>query len=467
MIPEDTIIVDTSYLEPRTRRPRPDTSNKLDSQIQEVGQYRNGELPFNDEEVFDLDPPLAENMVGMPPNTTTSRREVPGSRAPAQSQNTEIRITRSRARESHAMASLQARVFYTAYQTATSNSGDPLTYQEAIDSAEAIYWRAAIDSELASLQRNNTWKLVQSSKLSAQSRHVLAGRWVFRTKRDQNGDIIRYKARWVVKGYEQKYGIDYDQTFAGVVKSTSWKAILAIAALYDLEIEQMDVVTAFLNGECEEELYVEPPPGLELPDGYKKSEFACRLLKALYGLKQAPRLWQKKLASVLQDLGYKPILADHCIFRNKNTGIIICTYVDDFLLVGRKGTDLDQIKQDLAKRFEMKDLGPCEYFLGIRIVRDRKDRTITLVQDAYIDKILGKFNMTKCHGVATPMDPGIRALMTPFDGTASKDDIELYQSIVGSEMYLGTQTRPDITYALSILSRFLSNPLLVYIKAAL
>ena len=169
----------------------------------------------------------------------------------------------------------------------------------------------------------------------------------------------------------------------------------------------MDIVTAFLNSEYKEELYIEPLPGLELPDSYKKSEFACRLFKALYSLKQSTRLQQKKLASILQDLGYKPILADHCIFRNKNTGIIIYIYIDDFLLVSYKGTDLDQIKQDLAKRFKIKDLGPCEYFLGIRIIYNHKDRTITLVQDAYIDKILGKFNITKCYGVAMLIDPGI------------------------------------------------------------
>jgi hypothetical protein len=180
----------------------------------------------------------------------------------------------------------------------------------------------------------------------------LRGKLVFRTKRDKDRNILKYKVRWVVRGFEQQYGRDYDQTYAGVAKSQTWKLVLALAALFDLEIEQMDAVVAFLNSEIDGRVYVELPPGWCNLTGKELShyEFICELLKALYGLKQAPRLWQAKLKKALKELGFEPLKADHCVHLNKSTNSIIVTYVDDFLLVRKKGP-IDQLKVDLQTKF--------------------------------------------------------------------------------------------------------------------
>ena len=144
------------------------------------------------------------------------------------------------------------------------------------------------------------------------------------------------------------------------------KVLWAFAAQYNLEVEQMDAITAFIQGEISEEIYVEQPTGFESKNGPK----VCRLKKALYGLKQSARLWQEKLSRVLQGLGYFPISADHCIYRNPETGIIIATYVDDFLIFGPRKDQINDLKAELHKALKVEDLGPCQQFLGVRIVRN-------------------------------------------------------------------------------------------------
>jgi len=175
-------------------------------------------------------------------------------------------------------------------------------------------------------------------------------------------------------------------------------------------------------------------------------------------LKQSPRLWQKKLKEVLEDLKFEPFTSDDCVYRNARTGIVIITYVDDFLLIGRKNKDLDALKTDLSGRFEMQDMGPVQYFLGVRIVRDRKLRKLSLVQDAYFDKILKRFNMTQCKPISSPLDAGAMPQYVPFEGKTTQGDISLYQEIIGSVQYAVLRTRPDLAFATSVLSRFLQNP---------
>jgi hypothetical protein len=197
-------------------------------------------------------------------------------------------------------------------------------------------------AELSSLVKNKTWELVSRNHLNAQGKRALGAKWVFKIKRGADGQILQYKARWVVKGYEQRYGLDYDQTFAGVVRSATWRTILGLAAASDWAIDQMDVKSVFLHGNIDEEVYVELPEGWNLfPDIFpgvsKSGETVLILKKALYGLKQSPRLWQLTLKAALRGLGYIPLFADQCVYRNTNTGLVIITYVDDFLLVWSPG----------------------------------------------------------------------------------------------------------------------------------
>ncbi len=181
--------------------------------------------------------------------------------------------------------------------------GEPLTFRQAINSPQRCEWNGAMDDEMLSLEENGTWKVIPRLLVPRTAR-ILRGKWVYKLKRGLGGTIQRYKARWVVRGFEQRYGIDFNKTFAAVVKPMTYKALFALAAMNNWEIEQMDVKTAFLYGEIDEEVYV------EMPDGYCKEGSVCKLTKALYGLKRAPRIWYNTLSTFLESLGFRRLHED-------------------------------------------------------------------------------------------------------------------------------------------------------------
>lgn len=176
---------------------------------------------------------------------------------------------------------------------------EPKTLREAMDNENWTKWEQGMVEENESLNTNRTWDLVPRPS----NRKVLRGKWVYKLKRGSLGEILRYKARWVVRGFEQLEGLDYHETFASVVKPMTYKAFFAIAAANDWEIEQMDVKTAFLYGDIDADIYVEQPDYLN-----DKSTRVCKLKKALYGLKQSPRVWYQTLANFLTTLGYAPLV---------------------------------------------------------------------------------------------------------------------------------------------------------------
>ena len=306
-------------------------------------------------------------------------------------------------------------------------------------------WFEGMKDEHGSLVNNKTWTLVARPK----DRRVLGGKWVYKLKRGPDGEILRWKARWVVRGFEQEEGLDYNETFASVVKPMSYKAMFAIAAALDLEVHQMDVKTAFLYGDVDEEIYVEQPTGLE--DGTNR---VCRLNKALYGLKQSPRIWYNTLSAYLDSLGFKPLTSDMGVFVKGH--VYIAVFVDDLLIMGPSTKEIQHIKDSLEKRFEMTDLGPCAYYLGMSVRRDRQNRAIFLSQRAYIEKVIRDFGMEDAKHVCTPMSGKLEP--PPDDYTCTPQDKTWYASAVGSLMYAMLGTRPDIAYAISVCSRYLGNP---------
>lgn len=356
--------------------------------------------------------------------------------------------------------------YYLAFMAGSDLPEDPTTLKDALNRprTEAEEWRQAVVKEYRSLRNKSTWKTVKRSSLPKGTK-VLGTKLVFKTKRNKNGDIVRRKARLVVRGFEQVHGRDFDQTFAGVCKSASWKLAMALAAMFDLEIVQFDVETAFLNAKTDTEIYVELPPKWKASGTNLTDDEVALLLQALYGLKQSPRLWQNTLRQALKSLGFEPLVSDACVYINRQARILVVTYVDDFLAIAKKGPALDQFTYEFRSKFTIEELGDAEYFLGVRIVRDRVNRKLYLCQDAYIDKILERYGMTNCKPVDTPMASGALAIMVPFDGTASKKEIEEYGSIVGSLNYLACQTRCDIAFTVSVLSRFLTNPSPAHLKA--
>ena len=324
---------------------------------------------------------------------------------------------------------------------------EPLTYQQAMNGPYTKQWKEAMDKQMQSFATMGTWKLIPRPENTP----VLSGKWVYKIKKKLDGSIL-YKARWVVRGFEQIYGVNYDQTFASVVKSMSYKVLFAIMAYYDLDCEQMDVITAFLNALLREKVHVQQPTG------YEEGDLVCLLLRALYGLKQAPREWYYTLRDFLLSIGFKHTESDHSLFVNESTCLIVSVYVDDIQIFGPKGSlEISKLKKELHRRFAMTDLGPVTGYLDMEIQRMRSERTVRITQQAYLKKVLTRFGMATCTPVLTPMLPGTQ-LQEELVDQAPSDIVRLYQSMVGSVMYAMIQTRPDICFPVTILSRFNNNP---------
>jgi len=336
-----------------------------------------------------------------------------------------------------------------------TNTADPLTYEEAVSSTDTKHWLEAIASELKSIADNNTWSIVSEVP---PGRNLVGCKWIFKRKRNLDGSINRYKARLVAKGYTQQYGVDYEETYAPVAKFTSIRVILSIAAYFDLEVHQMDVKTAFLNGELDEEIYMSLPEGLEVPAGF--STPVCKLNRTLYGLKQSSRMWNKKIDEYLLSQGFQRLDTDHSIYirRTKDSLIIIAIYVDDLLLATNTITIMLTFKAELSKKFSMTDCGEVHHFLGLNIRRNRAAHSITLDQEHYVDQILSRFGMTDCKPVQTPLDTSVQLKRTDEKTDGDKIDSTLYRQIIGSLMFLMVGSRPDIAAAIGTVSQFSTNP---------
>ncbi|RVW25234.1 Retrovirus-related Pol polyprotein from transposon TNT 1-94 [Vitis vinifera] len=230
-------------------------------------------------------------------------------------------------------------------------------------------------------------------------------KWIFKTKRDSKGNIVRYKARLVAKGFTQKEGIDYKETFSPVSSKDSFRIIMALVAHYDLELHQMDVKTAFLNGNIDETIYMVQPENFESNDS---KQLVCRLKRSIYGLKQASRQWYRKFDQVITSFGFKENTVDQCIYLKFSGSkfIILVLYVDDILLASSDVGLLHETKRFLSSKFDMKDLGNASFVLGIQIHRDRSRGILGLSQKAYIDKVLSRFGMSNCAPGDTPVAKG-------------------------------------------------------------
>jgi len=292
--------------------------------------------------------------------------------------------------------------------------------------------------------------------------NVVGCKWVFKKKVGTQGNQgVQYKARLVAKGYSQKEGIDFHDVFAPVVRHTSIRVLLAIVAACDLELEQMDVKTAFLHGNLEEDIWMEQPPGFAVKN---RSDMVCKLNKSLYGLKQSPRQWYKRFDSFITSVGFHRSNFDSCVYVKPlfdNTYVYLLLYVDDILIAAKNIDLIQELKDTLKSEFEMKDLGPAGKILGMEIQRDRTSGKLFLNQSKYIEKILSRFGMASCKAISTPYDRNLRlsSAMCP-QSDAEKLDMQRvpYAQAVGSLMYAMVCTRPDLAYPLSVVSRFMSNP---------
>ena len=339
---------------------------------------------------------------------------------------------------------------------------EPSSYKEAMSFPASLKWEEAMKEEMDSLKHNGTWELMD---LPA-GRKAVRCKWVYRLKFNAAGEPYRYKARLVAKGFTQVYGLDYDETFSPVARLDTMRSLLALATLEDWEIHQVDVKSAFLKGDLDKEIYMQQPEGFQVVGQEKK---VCHLLKAIYGLKQASRQWHRKLRSALLDMGFTQLSADTSVYVYRHQGgiTILMVYVDDITIMGNDAAHLISVKQELAKRFDLTDLGELDYFLGIRVTRDRKHRILELDQSKYIRDVLIRFQMIDVTPAFTPLAAGTQLIKSshPVEDN-DQAFITQYQSLVGSLMYAMLGTRPDLSFAVTKLSQFGSNPTEYHLKAA-
>ena len=351
--------------------------------------------------------------------------------------------------------------FHDAYEAvfaAQQEEAAPKTFKEAMKRPDADQWLTAAQDEIQAHLDNGTWELVQLPP----GRRAIGSRWVFKIKRQADGSIERYKGRVVAKGFSQRPGLDFEETFAPTTKWAALRTIFAIAALEDLELESVDISTAYLNGVMppEHEVYMQQPEGFQ----ERGPEWVCKLKKGLYGLKQGGRLWHEKLDSVLQEIGFGRVQSDRSVYvwqRSDGFKVIVPVFVDDLTLASKSKAAIAEVKAALKKAFKLRELGPTSFLLGVAVTRNRSKRTLQLSQRQYIIEMLERFNMADCSAVSTPMDPGVRLCaamspQTPQEKAAMKDIP--YINAVGALMYLSVATRPDISHSVGVLCRYNSNP---------
>ena len=337
---------------------------------------------------------------------------------------------------------------------------EPATYQEALAAPDAEQWKQAMDEEMASLHANGTWVL---EPLPAGVKAIPV-KWVFKLKHDASGNIERYKARLVAKGFMQREGIDFNEVYAPVSKAATMRTLLSLVAADDLELEQLDIKTAFLNGDLEETIYMQQPPGYQ--EG--GSGMACRLVKALYGLRQAPRAWHTRLKAELEAIGFTATEADASLFvrYHKDHAVYLLVYVDDILIVSSSAESVKGVKDMLTSTFDLRDLGEASMFVGLEIQRDRAARTLTIRQSRMANDLVARYGMQQAQPKAIPLTVGTQL-------TKASDDSQLldkqqfgYAELIGSLLYLSVCTRPDIAQAVGALSRFMAAPTFQHWQAA-
>jgi hypothetical protein len=333
---------------------------------------------------------------------------------------------------------------------------DPRTFKQAMDGSDSQQWQEAMEEEIDSIKKNEVWELVDLPT----GRKPIGCKWVLRKKFKADGTLDRYKARLVAKGYTQKPGIDFVDTYSPVAKFQSIRILMAIIARMDLELHQLDVKTAFLNGDLKEDIYMAQPEGFHVKEHEDK---VYKLKKSLYGLKQSSRQWYLKFHQAILEIGYQMNRLDHCVYtwKCRDKFCLLSLYVDDILLAGNCMDMITKTKSYLGSKFEMKDMGEASYVLGIKITRDRNSKLLYLDQENYLDKIFKRFNMLECNPVSTPVSKG--TVLTKEMCPTQEEEVNYmknvpYAQAVGSLMYAMTSTRPDICHAVGLVSRYQSNP---------
>lgn len=323
------------------------------------------------------------------------------------------------------------------------NDCGELSLQEVLNGPESLQWKRAMDDELQSFEDNSAWDIVDVPDNGT----IVQCKWVFKKKVDSDQNIC-YRARLVAKGYSQRPGIDFDETFSPVLRHSTLRLLFALAVKLNLDVDHLDVKTAFLNGFLDENVFMKIPAGLKCVD---KGNKVLKLKRAIYGLKQSSRAWYRRVDDYLQSLNFKKSQLEPCLFTKikDNMKIVIALYVDDFFVFSNSIQETDKLKRDLSSIFKIKDLGCVRQCLGMRVNIDKSNCVITLDQEKYIDELLNKFNIVDCKVVDTPIETKLSVTKSEVCSKTLP-----YQELIGSIMYLAVLTRPDIVFSVNYLSQF-------------
>ncbi len=330
---------------------------------------------------------------------------------------------------------------------------EPSSLDEALHSPERDSWMSAAKQELDSMNKRGTWSLVDLPP----GRRVVDNVWVFKRKLGPLGEILRYKARLCARGFSQTKGLDFEDTFSPVAAFRSLRIVLALAAQFDLQLYQLDVVAAFLNGKLDHEIYMRQPKGFE--DGTQR---VCRLSKAIYGLKQSSRLWNEDLHSTLLCLGLSRCLSEPCLYVSTKGDFIILllVYVDDIIVATNNSKLYADVLRGLKEEYELTEQAEVIWILGWHIRRDPKSSAIFAHQTAFTNSLLKRHDMLQAKSAVTPgvyVSPSVRENL-PAQPARCDVSPTKYRELIGSLLFLANCTRPDITFAVNMVCRHMSSP---------
>lgn len=305
----------------------------------------------------------------------------------------------------------------------------------------------AVKSEMDALEMNGTWTVVKNPG----NVKVISSKWVFKRKNTDDEKPEQFKARLVARGFLQKRGVDFVESYAPVARLPTVRFVLSVGVKNGYHFRHLDVKTAFLNEVLKEDVFMNLPEGMELEPGY-----ILKLHRSLYGLKQSPKCWNDRFHDFITSMGFKQSTADVCLYYRcyEGTVVYLVIYVDDMLLCGSTTDVVNYVRDRLAREFRMTDLGVPNMFMGLRIKINPEEDVLQIDQAGYTSRLLDKFGMTGCNPAATPMEQNLKLM----PGVKADKVQEPYRELIGSLMFLMSGTRPDICFALTYLARFQENP---------
>lgn len=355
---------------------------------------------------------------------------------PPPTSNTRVTRSKSRAQNENHKAMM------------TVYKDDPLTFKQAIESEDSDHWMKAMKKEMESLVGFKTWCLTKLPE----NRKAIGCKWVFKTKRNENGEISRYKARLVAQGFSQKYGVDYNEVFAPVGRSTTFKIFMSFAGSRNYVVKNFDFDTAFLNGILKEEIYMQQPEGFQTGEND-----VCKLQRSIYGLRQSARVWNQALHEILVKLKFVQSEHDKCLYvlSERENFCYLLVHVDDIVMASKDTKLIDLVERQISQKFKLKDLGRIRQFLGIDVSKDESGN-FHFSQKRYIHQIVEAAGLVDARESKYPLAEGYFKL--DHNSKSSVEQHKLYRKLIGMLLYLANHSRPDISASVSILSQHVNSP---------